>query len=70
MAVVVACRGCGTEVALGAGFCFICRCPDPTCNASHLLPKSMNGTAPRPTNLIRRFASRLFARISSAPAHD
>ena len=42
MAIRVACRGCRTPVALGAEFCFICRCPSPTCYVSHLLPTSVS----------------------------
>ncbi len=29
MTTATTCRGCGTQVAPTAGFCFVCRAPDP-----------------------------------------
>jgi len=68
MAFRVACRSCRTPVALGAEFCFICRCPAPTCHASHLLPTSVSavegveattGRSAWPLSRLIRYAARL-----------
>jgi hypothetical protein len=40
MAVQIHCRGCGLALPETAQFCFICKCPDPGCQASHVVAKS------------------------------
>ena len=41
MAVMIACRGCGLPVPESAGYCFICKCPEPALHASHLVPNEL-----------------------------
>jgi len=40
MPVAVHCRGCGTPVPESAGYCYLCKCPNPAFHASHVAPKS------------------------------
>ncbi len=40
MSTAVTCRGCKMPVPLEAKICYWCKCPEPTCNISHVVPET------------------------------
>lgn len=40
MSTAASCRGCKMPVPLEAKICYWCKCPEPTCNISHVVPET------------------------------